>query len=493
MFQINFPNKDKVIDAELEDEKEPILDKLKSFNFKPKDVYSYLNKYVIKQKEGKKALSVAICDHYNRVISILEKKVKNDNYTKPNILLLGPTGSGKTYLVKTLARLIGVPFVKVDATKFSETGYAGSDVEDMIRQLYKVANNNIELAECGIVYIDEIDKIANKTAGNIRDVSGKGVQINLLKIMEECDVNILSQHDIAGQMEMAMSIMNKNNNNKKLINTKNILFIVSGAFSNLANIIEKRLGKGKIGFKPTATEQINYTKENHSFFQNLETEDLINFGFEPEFIGRLPIRVPFDNLNKKDLENILKLSEGSIVKQYIQDFKHYGVELEIKDDAYSTIAEDAIKEKTGARGLTTVLEKTFRNFKFELPSTNVKNLEVNAHTIKNPQEQLKKILDDFFPEKEKFLKEECKNFSKSFFKNKGILLKFSKAAEAYLITQTLNQEKTPTELCNQIFEKFYHGIKLYLNKIQKNTFIVNKTFLVNPSDTLNKMIQKINE
>ena len=220
---------------------EESLQRIKEFSLKPRDVRDYLDRFVVKQNEAKKVLSVAICDHYNHVRQCLgDPDLALQDYAKQNILLLGPTGVGKTYLIRCIAKLIGVPFVKADATKFSETGYVGHDVEDLVRDLVKIANGNTDLAQYGIIYIDEIDKIATKSNAGFRDVSGRGVQINLLKLMEETDVNLHSQNDLVGQMEAMMDMMNKGNPKKKrTVNTAHILFIVSGAFDNLAELVKK--------------------------------------------------------------------------------------------------------------------------------------------------------------------------------------------------------------------------------------------------------------
>ena len=225
------------------------LDSIRTFDRKPKEIRDYLDRFVIKQEQAKRVLSVAVCDHYNHVRACMKdsKKAKAP-YVKPNVLLLGPTGVGKTFLMRNVAQLIGVPFVKADATKFSETGYVGYDVDDLVRDLVKAADGDTELAQYGIVYVDEIDKIAAEASKSGRDVSGRGVQINLLKLMEETDVNLQSPQDMMGQMKAFMDMQKGGKPKKPSISTKNILFIVSGAFDQLGENVRKRLNLNRIGF-----------------------------------------------------------------------------------------------------------------------------------------------------------------------------------------------------------------------------------------------------
>jgi endopeptidase Clp ATP-binding regulatory subunit ClpX len=374
-----------------EKESAKLLRKIKNFNMKPKEIRSYLDHFVIKQAEAKKVLSVAICDHYNHVRQCLTSKSKEQSeYNKQNVLLIGPTGVGKTYLIKNIAKLIGVPFVKVDATKFSETGYVGSDVDEMIRDLVKAANGNIELAQYGIVFIDEIDKIAMSSDGGSRDISGRGVQINLLKLMEESDINAYSQTDMIAQLRAAMAFTNSGKEQNQSVNTKHILFIASGAFDKLSEIVESRIGEKSIGFNFKTVDDEN--KETYEYLQQASTADFIKYGFEPEFIGRLPVRVACEALNADDLKDILLSSEGSILKQYTEDFRGYGIRFSADDEALTIIAKMASEEKTGARGLLTILEKILRDFKFELPSTDVKSIKITKDVVKDPQKALVALL-----------------------------------------------------------------------------------------------------
>src|SRR5262249_26284079 len=281
------------------------------FAYKPREIKAYLDRFVIKQDEAKKVLSVALCDHYHHVRLALEGK-ESANYAKQNIVLIGPTGVGKTFLIRNAADLIGVPFVKADATKFSETGYVGGDVEDMVRDLLRLAGGDVTRAQYGIIYIDEIDKVASASNVTGRDVSGRGVQTNLLKLMEETEGPARSPNDIAGQIQAMMDFTQRGRKAPATINTKHILFIVSGAFGGLEKIIRQRLREATIGF--AAKDRPMETTEDVLY--HAHTPDFIEFGFEPEFIGRLPVRVVCHSLNVDDLFRILKNSEGSIIRQY---------------------------------------------------------------------------------------------------------------------------------------------------------------------------------
>src|SRR3954454_22696408 len=247
------------------------------FDYKPRDVKAYLDRFVIQQDEAKKVLSVALCDHYHHVRLALNGK-DQANYAKQNVILLGPTGVGKTYLVRSIADLIGVPFVKADATKFSETGYVGGDVEDMVRDLLRLADGDLTRAQYGIIYIDEIDKIAAANNVTGRDVSGRGVQTNLLKLMEETELPARSANDIAGQIQAMMDFTQRGRKSPSTINTKHILFIVSGAFEGLEKIVRKRLREATIGFG--ARDRVEEGSE--IVLGEAQTKDFIEFGFEPE-------------------------------------------------------------------------------------------------------------------------------------------------------------------------------------------------------------------
>ena len=357
-----------------------------SFNLKPADIARYLNRFVIRQTEAKKVLSVALCDHFQHVRLTLGGNTA-PFYQKQNVLLLGPTGVGKTHLIRSAAELIGVPFVKADATKFSETGYVGGDVDDLVRDLVRRAGGNVKRAEHGIIYLDEVDKLATREAGAGRDVSGRGVQTNLLKLMEDGDVPVVSPNDMTGQLQSAMSAMRGGGAAQaETINTRHILFIVSGAFSGIAEIIRRRL---------TAQMSKGGTRmstDTDRLLAQLTTPDLIAYGLEPEFVGRLPVRVACHGLDTDDLFNVLRKSESSLIHQYERSFAAYGIACEFKDDGLRCLAELAAGENTGARGLMTVCERVLRDFKFKLPSSRVRRFAINARAVQDPGGELRRLL-----------------------------------------------------------------------------------------------------
>jgi len=373
-------DKEEPVDESIDDSVEK-LDNILEFSYLPRDIKAYLDRYIIRQTDAKKALAIAVCDHYNNARYFSEKEgedgFSNVDYHKQNILITGPTGVGKTYLVKHVADLIGVPFVKADATKFSETGYVGRDVDDLVRDLVKKADGDVGVAEYGIIYIDEIDKLASSGNAGGRDVSGRGVQTTLLKLMEDTEVSIVNPMDMQSQMQFMMG--GGKGAQKDTISTKNILFIVSGAFSGIEKIVEKRQREGQMGFAAQVAEA------EESSTKHASTEDYIKYGFEAEFIGRLPVRVNCEKLTKNDLANILKYSEGSILKQYERQFKAYDIDITFKPDAIGYIAEVAEKQNTGARALMTVLESHLRDFKYEMPGIGVDELTVDRALLENPE------------------------------------------------------------------------------------------------------------
>jgi len=479
------PSPDKPADPP-DDKTEEILQRIRDFHLKPKEVRDYLDRFVIKQNEAKKVLSVALCDHYNHVRRCIEDPdLREQDYAKQNVIIMGPTGVGKTYLVRCLARLIGVPFAKADATKFSETGYVGYDVEDIVRDLVKMANGNTDLAQYGIIYIDEIDKIATRSSGSSgsRDVSGRGVQINLLKLMEDTEANLHSQTDLMGQVQAIMD-MQQGVSHPKTINTRHMLFIVSGAFEGLTEIIQHRMDKTAIGFRQESGQE----RPDLEYLLDARAEDFIQFGFEPEFIGRLPIRVACEGLDEHDLENVLLKSEDSILGQYVEDFNGYGITFDMKSDAIRYISKEASKEKTGARGLMTVLERALRDFKFELPSTCVNHLEVTAKTIANTKKALDGIRKENEEEHRVMLKQEVLAFSKRFQEAHGFELEFQEDAIEELIRISLDTDKTIRAICDQTFRDFHHGLKLVASNTGQKSFKITKSTIENPDQELSQWV-----
>ena len=463
---------------------------IRNFALKPKQIKEYLDRFVIKQEEAKKVLSVAVCDHYNHIRKCMQKGNSNfGEYTKQNVLLLGPTGVGKTYLIKCLANLIGVPFVKADATKYSATGYVGHDVEDLVRDLVKIANGNTELAQCGIIYIDEIDKIATSTSEGGKDVSGRGVQINLLKLMEDSEVNLQSQTDMMGQFESVMDMMHGGGGKKKkkTINTRNILFIVSGSFDKMSGMIKKRIDGSMIGFGAEGIKE----KPKSEYLVHSTTADFIKYGFEPEFVGRIPIRVTCRELLAEDLSRILIESEGSILRQYVEDFNGYDINLDVTAEAINEIAEKAHKQQTGARGLMTVMEKAFRSFKFELPSTDISNFKVTKDVVSNPQKELENMLSRTDKPLSKEVKQAIINYSKDFEDNHGFILDFNNAAAKAINELSKSTDKSIFEICNEKFKDYPYGLNLILDNLKNKKFNVTAAMVKNPDKALSDRIAKL--
>jgi len=364
-----------------------------NFNLKPEELEGYLNEYVIKQDVAKSILATKVCTHFNRIRYLLDKGRKPDpgvGSIKNNIILIGPTGVGKTYLVKLIAKKIGVPFVKGDATKFSETGYVGGDVEDLVRDLVYEADDDLELAQYGIIYIDEIDKIAS--SGNLigPDVSRSGVQRALLKPMEETEVDLKVPHDPISQIQAIEQYRKTGKREKRTLNTRNILFIVSGAFNNLEKIIKERLSKQEIGFhgKPRSK------KRDKEFWLQVTAQDLVQYGFESEFIGRLPVIAVLEELTAEDLYDILKNPNNPIIISKKRDFRAYDIDIKFEDQALRLLAERAAQEHTGARGLVSVIEKALIQFEKRLPSTDIKEFLVTPEVVAHPVQELARLLAD---------------------------------------------------------------------------------------------------
>ena len=524
--------------------------KVKKINFDllPEDLIAYLDQYIVKQDMAKAVLATKICTHFNRI-----KRAEDspDDFNemvgsiKNNVLMVGPTGVGKTYIIKLIAKKIGVPFVKGDATKFSETGYVGGDVEDLIRDLVREADDDIELAQHGIIYIDEIDKIASSRNLIGADVSRTGVQRALLKPMEETEIDLKVPHDPISMIQEIERFRKTGKRKKRTVNTKNILFIMSGAFNDLTQIIKKRIKDKGIGFGAHITSP----KEDIDLLKHVKSEDLIEYGFESEFVGRLPVTAVFENLTEDDLFEILKNPNNPIILSKKLDFNAYGIDIKFEDETLRILAENAFSEKTGARGLVSAIERKMLLFEKKLPSKGTKKFPVTAWVIEKPEESLealiaspddKKINESFEKlsnnEKEfikDYLKSNNKNLSEKhnltmtpsridiiaeyytrcimdtgsvikkiksfydeikkielyFFKTHDINIVLEEDAIDYIIEQLVTSEIRIDVFYKQLTEDFELGLKLVREKTEKNRFFISRKALLDPESFISELIK----
>ena len=533
------------------DQKSRATEKKKHANFdlKPKELISYLDQFIIKQDTAKATLATKICTHFNR-ISHLEKTTDSKNMmvggVKSNILIAGPTGVGKTYMVKLIANKLGVPFVKGDATKFTETGYVGGNVEDLVRDLLREADDDIGLAQNGIVYIDEIDKIASSQNRIGADISRTGVQRALLKPMEDTDVELKVPHDPVSMLQEMERFQQTGKKDKQVINTANILFIVSGAFGELTDIIKKRTTKQSIGFGA----EISNGDEQFNLLSKMATEDLIKFGFETEFVGRLPIRAILEKLTENDLYQILKNPNNPVILGKKLDFAAYGISIKFSDDALKSIARNAFTENTGARGLVNAIESALLPFETALPSENIKYLPVTPEIIDHQEktvlslckgddtEKWESLYNKIAGDEYKYIREfvnarwkelslrhnltltqyridhvagyfcknitnigtsvdmirfyydEVKKLEMTFFSQSDINIIFDEDAVDFLIEQFIDPSATFDEVLLKLTTDFELGLKLIQEKTGKNRFFISREALVNSQEFLDDLIRK---
>lgn len=529
------------------DKTSPDREKSINFDMKPEELIAYLDQYIIKQHNAKAVLATKICTHFNR---IKQAEVDSDYHLdmvggiKNNILMIGPTGVGKTYMIKLIANKIGVPFVKGDATKFSETGYVGGDVDDLVRDLVRDADNDIGLAQCGIIYIDEIDKIASSRNLIGADISRTGVQRALLKPMEETDIDLKVPHDPISMIQEIERFRKTGQREKNTVNTKNILFIMSGAFNDLSPIIEKRITHQSIGFGADFTN----TKASYNLLQHIKTEDLIQFGFESEFIGRLPVTTIFEHLSQEDLFQILKMPNNPIILGKKLDFAAYGIDIKFDTKALRILAKKAFEENTGARGLVSAIEKALLDFEKKLPSTHVKKFPVTTAVIEDAEKTLsamletlpgsatesyeklclaeKKHIQQYIESKGKSLSarynltltpsrinsvaalycsriidigsairkiksfyDEIKTIELNFLKNFDINIVLDEEAIDFLIKQIINTEIVLDQLYTRLEADFKLGLNLIREKTGRNRFFITKKALSDPESFINALIK----
>lgn len=518
------------------------------FDLKPEALIAYLDQYIIQQDRAKAILATKICTHFNRIRLQRQDRGQTDDMVgriKNNVLMIGPTGVGKTYMIRLIARRLGVPFVKGDATKFSETGYVGGDVEDLVRDLVREADDDIARAECGIIYIDEIDKIASSRNFVGADVSRTGVQRALLKPLEETEVELKVPHDPISMMQEIEHFRKTGSREKRTVNTRNILFIVSGAFNGLSDIVKKRLNRQRIGF----SAPIAAADEDVRILDHLQSEDLIQYGFESEFIGRLPVRAVFDPLERRDLYEILKNPNNPVMLGKRLDFAAYGIDIRFDDDTLQHLAQQAALENTGARGLVSAVEAALLPFETHLPSMGVARLAVTPEALKNPDQRLAALGDPAQAETEsdrhrqlmareeealrgyltthrqrfdlkyglvltpgrirlvaacyvrrcsdvagaitrvKALCDEVKQMEMAFLKSSDINIVLEQEAVDAIVESLIVEGRTIADVQRALFDDFELGLKLIHEKTGRQRFFIGRTALEAPEAYISEMIR----
>lgn len=448
------------------------------FSLKPTELEHYLKQYVLHQDEAVEILATKICTHFHRRKWELDHGDDENaiGRIKSNILMIGPTGVGKTYLVKLIAQKLGVPFVKGDATKFSETGYVGGDVEDLIRDLVREARGDAKLAEYGIIYVDEIDKIASAgSSWSGPDVSRTGVQRALLKLMEDTDVDLRTPHDLASQMEAVMETQRTGKAERKKVSTRNMLFIVSGAFGGLADIIRRRLAKGSMGFK----RDVEIPPQDALVLKRVTTNDLLEYGFESEFVGRLPVIAQLTELSEGALFDVLTNPHSAVVQGKKLDFAAYGIELTFDNDALREIAKRAYAQGIGARGLQSVVEKSLIRFEKLLPTSGIRQLTVTRELILRPDPLAEKLLTG----------DAINTFQRKFLERTSLILELPSESRNWIREHLGADPQQITEQLMHMFANFEYGMKL----AGLTSLRVSPDVLESPDTFLDRMIKKVYE
>ncbi len=519
-----------------------------NFDMKPRDLVDYLDQYIVRQDSAKAILATKICTHFNRIRRRQVAPGESGELVggiKNNILMIGPTGVGKTYMIRLIAKKLGVPLIKGDATKFSETGYVGGDVEDLVRDLVREADGDIELAENGIIYIDEIDKIAGSQNLIGADVSRSGVQRALLKPMEETEVELKVPHDPISMMQEIERFRRTGKRERRAINTRNILFIVSGAFGGLNEIIGKRVQNSRIGFGAPVRDEAREAE----LLRKVSAEDLVAFGFESEFIGRLPVIAVMDRLSESDLFEILKNPNNPVILSKKLDFDAYGIRVKFEEAVLGALARAAYSENTGARGLVSAIEKALIRFETHLPSGDIRRLPITEALLRDPEKALDEMaspgaqaaLDPIFErlgEEEvrairgyisqrlvplsrkhnltltpammdlmaefyanrimdvglviQTLKEHCDEIKKTelhFYKNHDLNIVLEEEAILHLARRLMRRSASMEELRRQLAADLQFGLKLVRERTGRNRFYITRAALENPDGFIRDLLE----